>query len=56
MVEVGFELMQADRQDLAAQVSKTFDVLNCDDELRFAVKHGLEAYRDARALMAKANE
>src|SRR5262245_37934062 len=56
MVEVGFELLQADRQDLAAQVSKAFDVLDCGDELRFAVKHGIDAYRDAHALMAKANE
>jgi hypothetical protein len=56
MVEVGFELVQADRQDLAAQVSKAFDVLDCADELRFAMKHGLEAYRDARVLIAKANE
>src|SRR5262245_29499605 len=46
MVEVGFELMQADRQDLAAQVSKAFDVLDCGDELRFAIKYGVEAYRD----------
>jgi hypothetical protein len=53
LVEVGFELMQANRQDLAAQVSKAFDVLDCANELRFAVKHGLEAYRDARILVAK---
>jgi hypothetical protein len=56
LVEVGFELTQADRQDLAAQVSKSFGVLDCGDELRFAMKHGLEAYRDARVLIAKANE
>jgi len=56
MVEVGFELLQADRQDLAAQVSKAFDVLDCGDELRFSLKHGLEAYRDARVLIAKAND
>jgi hypothetical protein len=44
MVEVGFELIQADRQDLAAQVLNAFDVQDCADELRFAVKHGLEDY------------
>jgi hypothetical protein len=55
LVEVGFELMQADRQDLAAQVSKAFDVLDCSEELRFALKHCLEAYRDALALISKAN-
>jgi hypothetical protein len=54
LVEVAFELMQADRQDLAAQVSKAFDVLECDDEFRFSLKHGLDAYRDARVLVAKA--
>jgi hypothetical protein len=54
LVEVGFELLQADRQDLAAQVSKSFDVLDCSEELRFAVKYGLETYRDARVLVAKA--
>src|SRR5215468_6309304 len=56
IVEVGFELMKADRQDVAAQVSEAFDVLDCGDELRFVVKHGLDAYRDAHALMGKASE
>jgi hypothetical protein len=37
----------------AEQVRKTWDYFDCDPELRFAVKHGLEAYRDARVLVAK---
>jgi hypothetical protein len=55
-VEVEVELLLAHRADLRDQVRKTaFDLLDCDDEVRFAVKHGLEAYRDARVLVAKAN-
>jgi len=53
LVEVAFELQQADRGDLTEQVRKEWDYLGCDNELRFAVKHGLEAYRDARVLVAK---
>jgi hypothetical protein len=53
LVEVAFELQQADRRDLAEQVRKTWDYVDCDPELRFAVKYGLEAYRDARILMAQ---
>jgi hypothetical protein len=55
-VEVEMELLQAGRVDLREQVRKTaFDLLDCDDEVRFAIKHGLEAYRDARVLVARAN-
>jgi hypothetical protein len=56
LVEVGFELRQADRRDLAEQVRKTWAYFDCDPELRFAVKHGLDAYRDARVLIAKGND
>jgi hypothetical protein len=51
LVEVAFELQQADRGDLADQVRRTWAYFDCDPELRFAVKHGLEAYRDARVLV-----
>lgn len=54
-VEVEVELLQADRADLREQMHKAFGPLDCGDELRFAVKYGLEAYRDARVLVAKAN-
>jgi hypothetical protein len=47
-------LLKAERADLREQVRRTY-VLDCDDEVRFAVKHGLGAYRDARVLVAKAN-
>jgi hypothetical protein len=56
-VEVEMELLQAGRTDLREQVRKTaFDLLDCEDEVRFAIKHGLEAYRDARVLVAKGND
>jgi len=51
-VEVEVELLQADRADLRDELRKSFDLLNCDNEVRFAVKHGLEAYRDARVLVS----
>jgi hypothetical protein len=54
--EVEYELLQASRADLQVQVRKVaFDLLDCDEDVRFALKHGLEAYRDARVLVAKAN-
>jgi hypothetical protein len=43
LVEVGVELLKAERADLAAQIAKAFDLLGCDGALRFAVEHGLEA-------------
>jgi hypothetical protein len=55
-VEVEVGLHQTGRADLRDQVRKAaFDLLGCEDEVRFAVEHGLEAYRDTRVLVAKAN-
>jgi len=44
------------RQQRKPNVRKAFDLLDCDDGVRFAIKHGLEAYRDARILIAKAHD
>jgi len=44
------------RQQRKPNVRKAFDHLDCDDGVRFAIKHGLEAYRDARILIAKAHD
>lgn len=52
-VEVEFELLRAERLDLAAQIYKALDLADCDTELRFALKHGLPAYRDLRAIVDK---
>jgi hypothetical protein len=51
-VEVEVELLLADRADLRDELRKAFDLLNCDNEVRFAVKYGLETYRDARVLVS----
>jgi hypothetical protein len=50
---VAVELQQANRSDLAKQVGKAWEYFGCADELRVALKYGIEAYRHARVLIER---
>ena len=53
-VEILYELSKAGRNDLEARVAKIG--VDCADELEFALKHGLGAFRDHRELLEAATE
>ena len=53
-VEILYELSKAGRSDLESRVAKIG--VDCADELKFALKHGLEAFRDHRGLLESATE
>ena len=53
-VEFLFELSKSDKAHLGDSVAKIG--VDCDDELKFALKHGLAAFRDHRELLEAAVE
>lgn len=56
VTEVRHELATAGRLDLSEEVGKAFLPGDCDEDLAFATKHGLPAYRDHKAIVDKAIE
>ena len=53
-VELLFELNKANKTTLSEKLTKIGE--DCTDELKFATKHGLEAFHDHRALLETAVE